>query len=34
MAAIDVLINNAGLALGRDYFEEADLHAAGQCYLF
>ena len=22
---IDVLINNAGLALGRDYFEEADL---------
>jgi 3-hydroxy acid dehydrogenase/malonic semialdehyde reductase len=23
--AIDVLINNAGLALGRDYFEEADL---------
>ncbi|HNR15896.1 MAG TPA: SDR family NAD(P)-dependent oxidoreductase [Chitinophagaceae bacterium] len=22
--AIDVLINNAGLALGRDYFEEAD----------
>ena len=24
--AIDVLINNAGLALGRDYFEEADLN--------
>jgi 3-hydroxy acid dehydrogenase / malonic semialdehyde reductase len=23
---IDVLINNAGLALGRDYFEEADLN--------
>ena len=23
--AIDVLINNAGLALGRDYFDEADL---------
>lgn len=23
--AIDVLVNNAGLALGRDYFEEADL---------
>src|SRR5258708_33304157 len=23
--AIDVLINNAGLALGRDYFEEADI---------
>ncbi len=23
--AIDILINNAGLALGRDYFEEADL---------
>ena len=23
--AIDVLINNAGLALGRDYFEEADV---------
>lgn len=23
--AIDVLINNAGLALGRDYFEEGDL---------
>jgi 3-hydroxy acid dehydrogenase / malonic semialdehyde reductase len=23
--SIDVLINNAGLALGRDYFEEADL---------
>lgn len=23
--AIDVLFNNAGLALGRDYFEEADL---------
>jgi 3-hydroxy acid dehydrogenase/malonic semialdehyde reductase len=23
--AIDLLINNAGLALGRDYFEEADL---------
>src|SRR5215831_16463999 len=22
---IDVLINNAGLALGRDYFEEADM---------
>ena len=22
---IDILINNAGLALGRDYFEEADL---------
>ena len=22
---IDVLINNAGLAAGRDYFEEADL---------
>jgi 3-hydroxy acid dehydrogenase / malonic semialdehyde reductase len=24
--AIDVLVNNAGLALGRDYFEEADLN--------
>jgi NADP-dependent 3-hydroxy acid dehydrogenase YdfG len=24
--AIDVLINNAGLALGRDYFEEGDLN--------
>ncbi|MGB3155551.1 MAG: SDR family NAD(P)-dependent oxidoreductase, partial [Chitinophagaceae bacterium] len=24
--AIDVLINNAGLALGRDYFDEADLN--------
>ncbi len=24
--AIDILINNAGLALGRDYFEEADLN--------
>ena len=24
--AIDVLINNAGLALGRDYFEEADMN--------
>jgi 3-hydroxy acid dehydrogenase / malonic semialdehyde reductase len=24
--AIDVLINNAGLALGRDYFEEADIN--------
>jgi 3-hydroxy acid dehydrogenase / malonic semialdehyde reductase len=24
--AIDVLFNNAGLALGRDYFEEADLN--------
>jgi NADP-dependent 3-hydroxy acid dehydrogenase YdfG len=24
--AIDVLINNAGLAMGRDYFEEADLN--------
>ncbi len=24
-AKIDVLINNAGLALGRDYFDEADL---------
>jgi 3-hydroxy acid dehydrogenase/malonic semialdehyde reductase len=23
---IDVLVNNAGLALGRDYFEEADLN--------
>ncbi|MGB3163075.1 MAG: SDR family NAD(P)-dependent oxidoreductase, partial [Chitinophagaceae bacterium] len=23
--AIDVLVNNAGLALGRDYFEEGDL---------
>src|ERR1044071_6459866 len=23
--SIDILINNAGLALGRDYFEEADL---------
>ncbi len=23
--AIDILINNAGLALGRDYFDEADL---------
>jgi 3-hydroxy acid dehydrogenase / malonic semialdehyde reductase len=23
--SIDVLVNNAGLALGRDYFEEADL---------
>jgi 3-hydroxy acid dehydrogenase/malonic semialdehyde reductase len=23
---IDILINNAGLALGRDYFEEADLN--------
>src|SRR5215208_1232823 len=23
--SIDVLINNAGLALGRDYFEEADI---------
>ena len=23
--AIDILINNAGLALGRDYFEEADI---------
>ena len=23
---IDVLFNNAGLALGRDYFEEADLN--------
>lgn len=23
--AIDVLVNNAGLALGRDYFEEADI---------
>ena len=23
--AIDILINNAGLALGRDYFEDADL---------
>jgi NADP-dependent 3-hydroxy acid dehydrogenase YdfG len=23
--AIDVLVNNAGLALGRDYFDEADL---------
>ena len=23
---IDVLINNAGLALGRDFFEEADLN--------
>ncbi len=24
--AIDVLINNAGLALGRDYFDEADMN--------
>ncbi len=24
--AIDVLVNNAGLALGRDYFEEADVN--------
>lgn len=24
--AIDVLINNAGLAMGRDYFEEADMN--------
>ncbi len=24
--AIDVLVNNAGLALGRDYFEEADMN--------
>ena len=24
--AIDILINNAGLALGRDYFDEADLN--------
>jgi 3-hydroxy acid dehydrogenase / malonic semialdehyde reductase len=24
-SAVDILINNAGLALGRDYFEEADL---------
>ena len=24
-SSIDVLVNNAGLALGRDYFEEADL---------
>jgi NADP-dependent 3-hydroxy acid dehydrogenase YdfG len=24
--AIDVLINNAGLAMGRDYFEESDLN--------
>ena len=23
--AIDVLVNNAGLALGKDYFEEADM---------
>src|SRR5438046_1787500 len=23
--SIDILINNAGLALGRDYFDEADL---------
>ncbi len=22
---IDILINNAGLALGRDYFDEADM---------
>ena len=22
---IDVLVNNAGLALGKDYFEEADM---------
>jgi NADP-dependent 3-hydroxy acid dehydrogenase YdfG len=25
LKAIDILINNAGLALGRDYFEDADL---------
>lgn len=24
--SIDVLVNNAGLALGRDYFDEADMH--------
>ncbi|MDQ6890269.1 MAG: SDR family NAD(P)-dependent oxidoreductase [Bacteroidota bacterium] len=24
--AVDILINNAGLALGRDYFDEADLN--------
>jgi 3-hydroxy acid dehydrogenase/malonic semialdehyde reductase len=25
LKAVDILINNAGLALGRDYFEDADL---------